>query len=55
MEYFVQVNGIPWQRGAKYVKLVVGYYLLVEVSVHGGMLTMTGSWWGEKVITPLIK
>jgi len=22
------------------------------VSVHGGMLTMAGSWWGEKVITP---
>jgi len=52
MEYSIQVNGIPWWRGAKYVKLVVGCSLLVDVSVHGGMLTMAGSWWGEKVITP---
>jgi hypothetical protein len=52
MEYSVQVNGIPWRRGAKYVKLVVGCSLLVEVSVHGGMLTMAGSWLGENVITP---
>jgi hypothetical protein len=22
------------------------------VSVHGGMLTMAGSWWEKKVITP---
>jgi len=27
---------------------------LVEVSVHGGMLTMAGSWWGKKVITPTL-
>jgi len=32
--------------------LVVGCSILVDVSVHGGMLTMAGSWWGEKVITP---
>jgi hypothetical protein len=42
---------LDWRKGAKYVKLVVGYSLLVEVSVHGGILTMVGSWWGEKVIT----
>jgi hypothetical protein len=53
MEYSVQVNGIPWRKGAKCVKLVVGCSLLVEVSVHGDMLTMAGSWWGENVITPL--
>jgi hypothetical protein len=52
MEYSVQVNGIPWRKGAKCVKLVVGCSLLVDVSDHEGMLTMTGSWWGEKVITP---
>jgi hypothetical protein len=52
MEYSVQVNGIPWRKGAKCVKLVVGCSLLVEVSVHGGMLTIAGSWWGENVITP---
>jgi len=52
MEYSVQVNEIPWRNGAKCVKLVVGCSLLVEVSVHGGMLTMAGSWWGEKVINP---
>jgi len=34
--------------------LAVGCSLLVEVSVHGGMLTMTGSWWEENVITPKI-
>jgi len=33
--------------------LVVGCSLLVEVSVHGGMLTMTSSWWGKNVITPI--
>jgi hypothetical protein len=52
MEYSVQVNGIPWRNGVKYVKLVVGYSLLVEVSVHGGMLTMASSWCWKKVITP---
>jgi len=26
-----------------YVKFVVGYSILVDVSVHGGMLTMTGN------------
>jgi hypothetical protein len=39
---------------AKCVKLVVGCSLLVEVSVHGGMLTMAGSWWEKNVITPNI-
>jgi len=34
--------------------LVVGCSLLVEVSVHGGMLTMAGSWWEKNVITPNI-
>jgi hypothetical protein len=29
--------------GAKWVTMVVGCSLLVEVSVHGGMLTMAGS------------
>jgi len=43
MEYSVQVNGITWRKEAKCVKLVVGCSLLVEVSVHGGMLTMAGS------------
>jgi len=28
---------------AKYVKLVVGCSILVDVSVHGAMLTMAGS------------
>jgi hypothetical protein len=32
--------------------MVVGCFLLVEVSIDEGMLTMAGSWWGEKVITP---
>jgi len=54
MEYSVQVNGIPWRKWAKYVKLVVGCSLLVNVSVHGDMLTMAGSWWGKNVITPKI-
>jgi hypothetical protein len=47
---FYELN---WRKGAKCVKLVVGYSLLVDVSVHRGMLTMAGSWWGKKVITPL--
>jgi hypothetical protein len=34
---------IKLTEGAKCVKLVVGCSLLVEVSVHGAMLTMTGS------------
>jgi hypothetical protein len=55
MEYSVQVNGIPWRKGVKCVKLVVGCSLLVDVSVHEGMLTMAGSWWGENVITPIVK
>jgi hypothetical protein len=42
---------LVWRKGAKDVKLVVGYALLVDVSVHGGMLTMADSWWGENVIT----
>jgi hypothetical protein len=53
MEYSIQVNGIFWRMGAKWVTMVVGCSLLVKVSVHGGMLTMAGSWWGEKVITPM--
>jgi hypothetical protein len=32
--------------------MVVECSLMVEVSVRGGMLRMTGSSWGEKVITP---
>jgi hypothetical protein len=43
---------IKLTEGAKCVKLVVGCSLLVDVSIHGGMLTMAGSWWGKKVITP---
>jgi hypothetical protein len=42
---------LNWRKGAKCVKLVVGCSLLVDVSVHGGMLTITGSWWGKNVIT----
>jgi len=37
---------------AKWVTMVVGCSLLVDVSVHRGMLTMAGSWWGKNVITP---
>jgi hypothetical protein len=48
---FYELN---WRKGAKCVKLVVECSLLVEVSVHGGMLTMAGSWWGKKVITPIV-
>jgi hypothetical protein len=47
---FYELN---WRNGAKCVKLVVWCSLLVDVSVHGGMLTMAGSWWGKKVITPI--
>jgi len=32
--------------------LVIGCSILVDVSIHGGILTITGSLWGEKVITP---
>jgi hypothetical protein len=45
---------LKWRNGTKCVKLVVGYSLLVEVSVPEDMLTMAGSWWGENVITPKI-
>jgi hypothetical protein len=27
----------------KYVKMIVGYFLLIELSIHGNMLTITGS------------
>jgi hypothetical protein len=43
MKYFVQVNGISERKRTKYIKLVVRYSFLVEMSVHGGMLTMAGS------------
>jgi hypothetical protein len=46
---FFELN---WRNGVKYVKLVVGYSLLVDVSVHGGMLTMAGSWRRKNVISP---
>lgn len=36
----VRVNGSDWRKGANYVKMVVGYSLLVEVSVHVGILTI---------------
>jgi hypothetical protein len=49
---FYELN---WRKGEKCVKLVVECSLLVEMSVHGGMLTMAGSWWGKKVITPKYK
>jgi hypothetical protein len=32
--------------------MVVGLSILVEVLVHGGMLTIAGSSWEENVITP---
>jgi hypothetical protein len=35
--------------------MVVTCYLLVEMSVRGGMLTIAGSSWGEKDITPVEK
>jgi hypothetical protein len=50
----VQHNEFDCQKGAKYIKLVVGYSLLVDVLVHGGMLAMASSWWKENVITHLI-
>jgi hypothetical protein len=34
--------------------MVVECSLMIEVSVCGGMLAMTGSSWGEKVITPIM-
>jgi hypothetical protein len=35
-------------RGGKGTKMVVACSLLVEVSIRGGMLTMTGSSWGKR-------
>jgi hypothetical protein len=52
MTYSIQVNGIPWRNGLKYVNMVVWCYFLVEVLIHRGMLTMSSSWRGGNVITP---
>jgi len=40
----VRVNGSDWWKGVNYVKMVIGYSILVKVSVYGGILTMAGSW-----------
>jgi hypothetical protein len=46
---FESFHKFDWWKEGNGMKIVVSYSLLVDVSVHGSILTMTGSWWRKRL------